>query len=176
MQNWIRPEAGRLAGLVVSVESAENRTFTIYAFDKNEWNIDAGDADIMPPAAIKVGLPLRMIGDETGELAFKARQILPAGPGQGVFERHRRERDLSPFAPKRGGPERMIKDLPPGAMPIPEEMGGLFEKYPEMKKLFEENLIKNKEMVEQLLKDSPELENDLLKMKIDPEILSELKK
>ena len=170
--DWNRPEAGRLTGMVVS--SSTDNNFKLFGFDKHEWEINYANAKFAPFAEIKIGLPIRLIGKKTGTYFFEAEQILPVGPGRRFLERDK-SKHILPFPPR---PEDLDKlpDMPPGGF-RPEranEMKIFFEKYPELKKSFVDNLLADKEKIKAILKRDPEFIAHLEALNIEPDIIKKL--
>jgi hypothetical protein len=170
--DWNHPEAGRLTGIIASTSA--DKKFILYGFDKHEWEVNYTNAKLAPFAEIKVGLPVRLIGLQTKLYFFEAEQILPVGPGRRFLERDK-ESHIPPFPPR---PENLdkIPDMRPGGL-IPEkndEMKIFFEKYPELKKSFSDNLLADKEKIKEILKRDPEFISRLKTLNIDQEIIKKL--
>jgi hypothetical protein len=170
--DWNRPEAGRLTGIVVA-SSSTNKVFTLFGFDKHEWEINYANAKFAPFAEIKIGLPVMLIGKQTKSYFFEAEQILPVGPGRRFLERDKDKHIPPPqhFESMGKGPVDMPEILKPEKS---DEMKIMFEKYPELKKSFTDNLIADKEKIKEILKNDPEFIGHLRALNIDEEIIKKL--
>lgn len=84
MGYWINPEEGRLAGVVVSIESRDK--FILLDLNKKDWWVVNKEDSV---GKIIVGEPIKMIGKRISENVFEAEQFFPAlGPGGGMFRKH----------------------------------------------------------------------------------------
>lgn len=85
---WENPEEGMLAGKVVKVAK---QGLVVISFAGREWLVDTSEVEL--GFEIKVGLEVRIIGEQTGQGSFEAHDIRPwFGPGQsgsGVLRRVR---------------------------------------------------------------------------------------
>ena len=80
---WSNPEDGRLTGVIVS----EEKLVTYYLIDINgeTWVTqvqDKNDSD-----KIKIGHPVRLIGEKVGDHSFDVKEVMLVGPGRGFFKR-----------------------------------------------------------------------------------------
>ena len=85
---WSAPEQGRLAGMIVSV--ATNTDFLLLDLEQEEWTVLRVQAEIVTPAKVEVGCPVRLVGKQGQANIFHAHEILPMGPGRG-FLRHQHD-------------------------------------------------------------------------------------
>lgn len=170
--DWNRPEQGRLTGIIVS--SPADDKFILFGFDKHEWEVSHTNAKLDPFAEIKIGLPVRLIGRQTKSYFFEAEQILPVGPGRRFLERNK-DKHIPPPPLRtenlKNRPVNMPGIINPGKT---DEMKIIFEKYPELKKSFTDNLLADKEKIKEILKNDPEFISQLEALHIDPEIIKKL--
>lgn len=85
VQLWTQPEHGRLSGLVIKKLSEDE--IIVLTHEMLKWNALLFDAKRPNDFKIKVGRPIRLMGEKTGNQVFHAIKILPVGPGRGFFMR-----------------------------------------------------------------------------------------
>lgn len=122
---WSKPEDGRLAGLVVLINEAENK-FVLVDLNQNEWTVESIDE----VEKMMIASPIRVFGKKISDNLFRAEMILPPGrPGMGMFNRHKEKYFPDGFDPimrdKIIGDPELKKKL--------EKMPEILEKYPEVK-------------------------------------------
>lgn len=151
---WDMADEGRLAGLVAEKKTDKK---IIVVSKETEWNvvlsenIDAKDFDI-----IEVGKPARFLGEKKSENEFIADKILPMEAGREFFSRMEGRRMMQPR------PETLF------------EMKSLFEKYPELKKSFSDDLLKNKDIIRNKIRKNPREIEVFKLLGVDREIIEQL--
>jgi heme/copper-type cytochrome/quinol oxidase subunit 2 len=87
---WSNPANGRLTGMVVS----EEKPVTYYLVDRNgeTWVTQIQNED--DAGKIKVGHPVKLIGEKIGDHSFTIKEVMSIGPGRGFFKR-----PMSPMTP-----------------------------------------------------------------------------
>ena len=81
IQIWSNPVDGYLSG---TIQDVYEKSLTIRDFKSDEWTIDIGDAWIANPVLLETGERIKVIGDGTGTLEFKAEEIRPWGGRQRI--------------------------------------------------------------------------------------------
>ena len=68
---WYYPEKGLLSGTIATIG---DNTFTIIAPDKSIWIITT-DAEVFEEEDLSVGLPVKLVGEQTGQKTFEVDDI-----------------------------------------------------------------------------------------------------
>jgi len=98
---WSHPDEGRLSGLVLGF--VNNGEFILIDRGQEQWLVSTEKSEAVEGAVVKVGEPIRLLGEETGDHLFRADEILPINAGRNFFHRFN------------GPPPPMRPDLlPPG--------------------------------------------------------------
>ena len=87
MGMWSNPDRGLLAGVII--DKISDNEFKLLDIKRKEWLILTEKATTVPEMILKVGTPVRLIGQCLDESSFEAIRIMPMGPGQGFFKRPR---------------------------------------------------------------------------------------
>lgn len=74
---WISPEEGLLGGKIIELHG---QNFTLEDFHQKMWNIDTSKPDLKGKVFIKQGYLIKIIGEPTGPLQFKAEELRPWKP------------------------------------------------------------------------------------------------
>ncbi len=90
MKLWSKPEEGRLGGMIMEVKKDAIIIVDILDVNKKEWEvyIDKGDFEYDLNNKFKKGTAFRFVGTKLSDNTFKAKTILPFGPGNNFFNRH----------------------------------------------------------------------------------------
>ncbi len=80
---WSQPEEGRLSGVVIGKD--ENSEYILVDRGREEWLVNAENSEPYSGAVIIIGQPIRLLGEETGDHAFRADKILPVNAGRAFF-------------------------------------------------------------------------------------------
>lgn len=101
MDYWSNPDSGRLTGMVVS----EEKPVTYYLVDRNgeAWVTQVEEED--DGEKIKVGHPVRLVGEKVGNHSFLIKEVMSVGPGRGFFKR-----PMPPMSPGAPLPEMCNKN------------------------------------------------------------------
>ncbi|MEZ4898034.1 MAG: hypothetical protein R2806_14430 [Saprospiraceae bacterium] len=76
---WSRPDEGMLAGKVLRVK--EN-SMEMEDFDGQMWQVSLDGTFIAPVVLLEPGEIVKLVGDQTGPVAFRAQEVRPwGGPG-----------------------------------------------------------------------------------------------
>ena len=165
---WSQPERGRLTGMVVS--SPNENEYVLVDRERGEWYILTSSTKQSSEQKIEIGRPIRLLGDIESEHRFKAKEILPMMPGKGFFE-HLGPSSQIPRLPNisddRRGECQQFKQTP-------GDFNFLLEKYPDIKTIFVNDLLKNKDQIKVLIKDDPELIKHLESLRIGTDTIIEL--
>jgi hypothetical protein len=167
---WSQPENGRLAGMVTEIL---DDGLILYDPDKQEWNVDSSEAEVMPMVRIVVGGPLRLTGVIVEDSNFKADKIFPAeGPGQRFLERRfdiplRRQGEILIECKGDDGscPMRELK------MNMPGPGNGQ-----EFRLWFDRELLQNRDMFGNIIELEPRFLEYLQRIRISSSTLDELQK
>lgn len=96
---WCQPDQGRLAGIIASIVNEDE--FILGGCLKRSWTVEIGGQMENSPSRqknnssyIKVGVPVRVIGQRTSEAGFTAREILPMHMGGNFFRHHMEMRHM----------------------------------------------------------------------------------
>ncbi len=82
---WSQPSEGRLSGLVLGV--VEGGNFILIDRSQEEWLVSTENSKLYPGAIVITGQPIRLLGEEVENHAFRADKILPVNAGRGFFHR-----------------------------------------------------------------------------------------
>src|SRR3989339_695720 len=101
IKNWDNPEGGKLIGIVAAIQKNDLNLLT---HDQKEWVVFYNSNQVLPQKEIKVGEPIRIIGEKQEENIFKAKQILlMPPPGREFINRNRK--DMQRLMPNFNDPE-----------------------------------------------------------------------
>ncbi|MDD2680952.1 MAG: hypothetical protein PHE20_02485 [Patescibacteria group bacterium] len=174
---WSRAEEGRLAGLVIS--RPDESHFILLDRDSGEWyvaQITDADKDI-DNNLIVVGQPLRVMGEVIGDHEFRAKKIFPVKPGREFFKRLQpHDMMMDPSKDFEGMP----RGFGPGKMMFNDEaqlnkLRITFEESPELKAIFEDNLMDNDKLFADMIKQNPNLIRNLKDLNISEELLQKIR-
>src|SRR3989339_688811 len=127
IKNWDNPEGGKLIGIVAAIQKNDLNLLT---HDQKEWVVFYNSNQVLPQKEIKVGEPIRIIGEKQEENIFKAKQILlMPPPGREFINRNRK--DMQRLMPNFNDPEEKNRM---------KEMIKKMEKYPELRETMMERL------------------------------------
>ncbi|MCF7860559.1 hypothetical protein K9M09_02970, partial [Patescibacteria group bacterium] len=168
---WSQAEEGRLTGLVIS--KPDQTHFVLLDRSSGEWYvayIDKNNENL-----VVVGQPVRVLGELIGEHEFRANEIFPMKPGREFFKRLR---------PNKLPPSLIPADMPeqgfsPGKMMPNDQIGiedlqAAFNKYPELKTTFEQNLVNNKGLTAVIVEQNPNFITELENLGISADILEQI--
>ena len=82
---WSQPEEGRLSGLIIGI--VDEGKFILVDRGQEEWLVGVENSRPYPGAAVVIGQPIRMLGEEVADHAFRADKILPLNAGHDFFHR-----------------------------------------------------------------------------------------
>jgi len=101
------PDKGLLAGEIVEYD---NTTAVVQTFDGRQWQVDVSELDLPEDKQIEAGEEIKILGEKTGEDAFKAKEARPWHVGDPL-----RLKDFKPGIGKNigGRPEGAGPPLPP---------------------------------------------------------------
>jgi hypothetical protein len=91
---WSQPKEGRLSGLVIS--TTDDGKFILIDRGREQWLVSTENSEQYEGAVAVVGQPIRLLGEETGDHAFKASEILPIHTGRDFFRRFNGPMPLPP--------------------------------------------------------------------------------
>jgi hypothetical protein len=103
---WSQPDEGRLSGLVAGL--VDGGKFILIDRGREEWLVSTENFTPYSEITIKIGQPIRVLGEKVDNHIFRADKILPVNAGRGFFHRF----DGLP-------PHMRPGNLPPGLMVSP---------------------------------------------------------
>lgn len=81
---WDDAEKGRLTGLLIDQIEAER--YRLIDIGQREWLIDMSGADLPPDFEIRIGRPVKLLGEQSGSSSFIVERIFHhEGPGRGMM-------------------------------------------------------------------------------------------
>jgi hypothetical protein len=165
---WSEPERGRLSGMIV-VQVAEGE-FLVESIDRREWLLAAEGAKMAPAAELRVGRPVRALGKLVDNNRFEAGEILPVVSGREMFKR------LGPALrpPLPTGEEDNLRRGAPNRHQLDQRLKEMFERYPEVKTSFEQDLLANRQELQGRRGDEQLLWQSLAAMGISEETIKQL--
>jgi hypothetical protein len=171
---WSQADEGRLAGLVIDRPDEDH--FILLDRDSGEWYITRISDVNIDNSLIIVGQPLRVMGEVTGNHEFRADQIFPLRPGREFFKRLKPNDKMLLSTDFKNMP---AKNFGPGVMLFndKEQLNDLrinFEQHPELRVAFEKKLLENKELITNMIKQSPDLLINLQYLNISEELLQKI--
>ncbi|MDA3839866.1 MAG: hypothetical protein PF572_02145 [Patescibacteria group bacterium] len=146
MKRWNNPEKGLLSGKIISVNSESE--FFLRDIDNTEWIVFYEETLVHPIFGVKEDMQINILGKMIGQDSFKADHIKPMGPGRGSADRNMQEM------------RRAFEENPDVLRERMKRIPFLLEENPEMKGMFEDHMRRNKNEIDQLLKEMPELRED----------------
>ncbi len=87
---WSQPSEGRLSGLVIGL--TEDGKFILIDRGQEEWLVSVENSKPFSGTIIVIGQPIRLLGEEIGDHAFRADKILPINAGRDFFHRFNNQR------------------------------------------------------------------------------------
>jgi len=165
---WNVPEEGRLSGLVVAEPSVNE--IILMDRESKQWQVFLQDARYPAELEIRVGQPIRLIGDQISDNEFLVKEVLLFGPGQGFFRRDGLRpmpnllRPPGEFYFKENSRLRTGIEFPP--LPL--------DKYPKFKEEFTKDLLEHKDKIQEIIKNNPDFIKHLKELNLDPEVLNQL--
>lgn len=120
IKNWDNPEAGKLIGIVAGIRDND---LDLITHDQKEWVVFYNEEQVLSEEDIKVGEPVRIIGEKQEDNIFKAEKLLVMPPPGKEFMNKNRG-NMQHLKPDFNNPEENKRM---------KEMLKKMEKYPELK-------------------------------------------
>lgn len=87
---WNRPDAGFIAGKILSVDKKEGESdvdnFQMEDLEKNTWNVDVSEANVRARVKLEEGEEIKVSGNVIEEGQFEASDVLPWGNPKGKMQ------------------------------------------------------------------------------------------
>lgn len=167
---WSRPEEGRLMGMIISQSGEEE--YILVDRERGEWSVSVTDIKKSSDGKIEIGKPVRLLGKIESEGKFKVNEILSMMPGKGFFKH------LEPLAQPPMANNMLRNNQGACGLPLPggDNFDSLLNKYPEVKEIFVDDLLKNKDLIKKIIEKDPRFIKNLESLNIGTDTIIQLQK
>jgi heme/copper-type cytochrome/quinol oxidase subunit 2 len=164
---WSQPEKGRLMGMIVS--QTNDNEYILVDRASGQWYIFTANAKQLPGAKIEIGRPVRLLGKIETEHKFKVAEVLAMTPGKGFFEHLGPPMQPPLLEPMPGRLNARGQQCQTG-----DDFNFLLNKYPQVKTIFENDLLKYKDQIKVIIKQDPEFIKHLETLDISSDTINQL--